>query len=309
MPLHEKCKTKVISMGNITELLTIQNPSDGIPIRKIDKDHYCDIRSGELFEYNHIESRADSTDSIRRTLSHIRALINTNATDPNNVRWITFTYAENMTDTKRLYKDYFKFWKRFLYWCTKKGIPKPEYITIQEPQGRGAWHIHAFFIWSDKAPFIPNNEMAELWGQGYTTTKAMNDVDNAGAYFSAYLGDMPLDEVDKLPTEEKKRAIETSSSVEEKQFIDEQGNIKTKKFVKGARLIMYPPGMNIIRKTKGIKEPIIEYMDRKSAEKKVSAATETFSRVYEILNDDGEVINRISKTYYNSKRKHNTSKK
>ena len=47
------------------------------------------------------------------------------------------TYAENMTDTRQLYEDYFRFWKRFTYWCKKNGHTKPEYITVQEPQGRG----------------------------------------------------------------------------------------------------------------------------------------------------------------------------
>ena len=65
---------------------------------------------------------------------------------------------------------------------------------------------------------------------------------------------------------------------------------------------MYPPGMNIVRKSKGIKEPIVEYMLYSEARKKVSAATETFSRTYEILDDAGAVVNTISKIYYNDRR-------
>ena len=49
--------------------------------------------------------------------------------------------------------------------------------------------------------------MAPLWGHGFTKTKAMQDCDNVGAYFSAYLGDMPLDEIMALPEEERKKAI------------------------------------------------------------------------------------------------------
>lgn len=288
-------------MGNITEVLTMQKWSAGCCCRKIDKDHYIDTRTGELFEYKHIENRSQSTDSIRRTLSHIRALINTNVVITDNCRWVTLTYAENMTDTKRLMKDYEKFWKRFLYWCEKNGHGKPEYITVQEPQGRGAWHVHAFFIWNKKAPFIPNEVMADLWRQGFTSTKAMQDCDNVGAYFSAYLGDMPLDEAQALPDDEREKAM-SGSLVEIKTFEDEQGNSKEKKFVKGGRLYLYPPGMNIIRTTKGIKQPTVEYMSAELAEKKVSAGTETFSRCYEILDDDGVSLNTIRKTYYNSKR-------
>lgn len=281
----------------------MQKTCSGSPCKKIDKDHYVDTRTGELFEYEHIENRAESTESIRHTLAYIRALINTNVTEPDNVRWVTLTYGENMTDSKRLYEDYFKFWKRFCYWCKKQGYEKPEYITVQEPQGRGAWHVHAFFIWSQKAPFIPNDTMRQLWQQGFTKTKAMQDCDNVGAYFSAYLGDMPLDEVQALSPEEMKKSLAGSVTIEEKQFIDDEGLTKDKKFVKGGRLYLYPPGMNIVRKTKGIRLPEVEYMSRSEAEKKVCSAKQTFSQTYEVLDDVGAVVNIISKAYYNSKRK------
>lgn len=293
---------KVTTMGNVTEVLTMKKRSNGCCCRKIDKDHFVDMRTGEVRDYKHIENRSQSIDSIRRSLSNIRALINTNVVDPSNVRWVTLTYAENMTDTNRLYSDYFKFWKRFLYWCKKNGYSKPEYISVQEPQGRGAWHVHAFFIWDTKAPYIPNEVMAELWRHGFTSTKAMQNCDNVGAYFSAYLGDMPLDEVETLPVPEKEKAL-SGAVIETKKFEDELGHSKEKKFVKGGRLYLYPPGMNIVRSSRGVKLPSVEYMMAKMAQKKVSAATETFSRAYEILDDNGAVVNVISKTYYNSARK------
>jgi hypothetical protein len=296
-------RTKVTTMGNITEVTTLaKNCNCGCPCKKLDKDHYFDTRTGEVLEYEHIENRSEETRSIRNTLARIRALINTNVVEPDNCRWLTLTYAENMTDTKQLYEDFRRFWMRFCYWCKANGHEKPEYITVQEPQGRGAWHVHAFFIWQSKAPFLPNEEIAKLWGNGYTKTTAMQDCDNVGAYFSAYLGDMPVDEIQKLTAEEQQKAT-SGSLVEEKSFTDEQGNAKKKKFVKGGRLYLYPPGMNIVRTTKGVKQPEVEYMSRESAEKKVCSAKQTFSRDYEIVNDDGQVVNVISKAYYNSKRK------
>lgn len=294
--------TKVTTMGNITQLTVFdKSPSSGCVCRKISKDLYEDTRTGEVKEYQHIENRAENMQGIRRTLERVRNLINTNVTEPSHCRWLTFTYADNMTDTKRLYFDYSKFWKRFCYWCDCNSIVRPEYITVQEPQGRGAWHIHAFFLWDSKAPFIPNDIIARLWGHGFTKIKAMQDCDNAGAYFSAYLGDMPLDEVKQLDIDDQQKAC-IMNSVDEKEFADEQGNIKKKKFVKGGRLFLYPPGMNIVRTSRGVKQPEIEYMSRESAEKKVCSAKQTFSRTYEIVNDNGEVVNTISKTYYNSKR-------
>jgi len=299
--------TRVTTMGHITEVVTMQKRCFGPPVVRIDKHNYLNLRTGELLKYEHIENRAGSKDSIRRTLSHIRALINTNVTVPENCRWVTLTYSENMTDTKRLYKDYERFWKRFCYWCKTNGHEKPEYITVIEPQGRGAWHIHAFFIWSSKAPFIPNDDvMQKLWGQGFTKTKALDNCDNVGAYFSAYLGDMPLDDVIQLPVADQICAF-SDGVIEEKEVANEQGQMEKKKFVKGGRLFLYPPKMNIVRKTKGIKLPVVETMTYLKAKEKVRSAQQTFSRAYEIVDDDGSVINAICKTYYNSRRKEESS--
>lgn len=300
--MDEYSVSKVTTMGHIVEVTTRQKNSSGTPCKKLDKDHYLDTRTGEVLEYNHIENRSESTRSIRNTLSRIRAIVNTNVTEPKNVRWVTLTYAENMTDTRKLYEDYFKFWKRFTYWCKKNGFSKPEYITVQEPQGRGAWHIHAFFIWQSEAPYIDNNTvMQKLWGHGFTKTKALRDCDNIGAYFSAYLGDMPLEDVEKLSEEDKTKAL-SGTTILEKEFTDEQERTKTKKFVKGGRLYLYPPGMNIIRTTKGIKQPEVEIMTYAEAKEKVSSAKLTYSCAYEITDDDGRSLNRISKSYYNRKR-------
>lgn len=300
--MDEYSMTKVTTMGNVVEVVTMQKVGSGSPCKKLDKDHYLDTRTGEVLEYQHIENRAESTRSIRNTLARIRALVNTNVVEPDNVRWCTFTYAENMTDTERLYQDFRKFWQRFCYWCKKNGIDKPEYITVQEPQGRGAWHIHAFFIWACKAPYIDNNEvMAKLWGHGFTSTKALHDCDNVGAYFSAYLGDMPIEDVARLPEDEMKKAC-FGTSVLEKEFTDEQGRTKTKKFVKGGRLYLYPPGMNIVRTTNGIRQPDIEITTLAEAKEKVSSAKLTYSCAYEIVGDDEQVFNRITKSYYNRKR-------
>lgn len=294
-------------MGNITEVMICEKQSYGSPCKKIDKEHYVDLRTGELFEYEHIENRSENMHGIRQTLNRIRALINSNVTAPQNCRWVTLTYRQEdnipMTDTKRLYGDYFKFWKRFCYWCKVNGHDKPEYISVIEPQGSGAWHVHAFFIWQQKAPFVPNDLMSEIWRQGFTKTKQPHDCDNVGAYFSAYLGDMPLDEVRNLSEVNQDKAFSASGLVEEKDFTDDSETVMKKKFVKGGRLFLYPPGMNIIRSSKGVKQPEVEYMTREQAQKKVSSAKETFSRSFEIVGDDGLVLNRIYKSYYNSKRK------
>ena len=99
----------------------------------------------------------------------IRDSINTNLAEPENALWVTLTYAENMRDAKRLYEDFRRFWQRFRYYLDKHEYPPAEYITAAEPQGRGAWHLHCLFLFPEKAPFIPNADMARIWGYGFTT--------------------------------------------------------------------------------------------------------------------------------------------
>ena len=242
---HPKFFSKLTYMGNVTELTAMQKRAYGAPTVRIDKDHYKDLRSGCIHEYAHGETRADNADSVRRTLATVRALINCNVTVPQNCRWLTFTYAENMTDTKRLHRDWCVFWKKFQRWCKANSIAVPEYISVVEPQGRGAWHLHVFFVWQETAPFLDNNKViAPMWGNGFTKTKAVSNCDNVGAYFSAYLGDMPLDEFQDLAPDEQA----TTFVINEKPVTDPDGQTVTKKIVKGGRLKLYPPGMNIVQR-------------------------------------------------------------
>lgn len=301
--IDEYARTKVVTMGNVIELVTTTSRANGTPCVKIDKDHYVDSRTGEVFEYEHIADRSGSKRSIRNTLAHIRSLVNTNVTDPQNVRWLTLTYAENMTDTKRLYADFKRFMTRFRRWCENDGHGHPEYISVIEPQARGAWHAHLFLIWDSPAPFIDNNSViSPMWGQGFTKTKALGDCDNIGAYFSAYLADLPLDELELLPAAEKEKAL-SGNQILEKAFENEEGLIKEKKFIKGGRLYMYPSGMNIVRTSRGVKQPDIELLPRWQAKEKVSSLKLTYSCGYNVLSEDGSNICHVYKSYYNSKRK------
>ena len=142
---------KCVEAGNITEFVCLAKSPAPFPVVKIDKDHYAMLDTGEIFEYEHSDNKSQNLQAVRRTLANLRGIINANCIDEEKMRWVTLTYAENMTDTKRLYKDFEHFWKRFCRWCKKQNIAKPEYIAVAEPQGRGAWHMHLVLIFADKA--------------------------------------------------------------------------------------------------------------------------------------------------------------
>lgn len=269
--------TKISEQGNIIEVTTLGHRSSGIKIKKISADEYVYLETGEICQFeNKADTRADTKKSLYRTFARLRAIVNTNCTEPEKLRWITLTYAENMTDRERLYHDFHDFWLRF-----KRRWGKAEYIVVAEPQGRGAWHMHLIAIFPDKAPFIENSKLRECWGFGFvrvTDVKAKN-IDNLGAYLSAYLGDVEVG-------------------------MDEDGEVKIvdgqeKKFLKGGRLSLYPAGMQIYRHSRGIKQPTewwVESVDEVG--EVVGDATKTFEKTYECEFEDG-FKQVVKKEYYN----------
>jgi hypothetical protein len=65
---------------------------------------------------------------------------------------------------------------------------------------------------------------------------------------------------------------------------------------------MYPVGMNIYRKSKGIQMPERKRMKYKNAKKQIGIAVPTYLKSYEIRDSDDNVINSISYEQYNIKR-------
>lgn len=276
--------------GKIKEIRYMLNNNIGGNIKKISKNEYVDISTGEIKEFKHNENRSLNKMGISKSLKRLRDIINTNITNPSKALWATLTYRENMTDNKRLYEDFRKFNMRFKYYIKKLNYPKYEYVAVQEPQARGAWHMHIVFVFSKKAPFIENKKLADLWGHGFVSIKSLKNVDNIGAYLSAYLGDMELSEsLDK---------IKDTSNVVKKEIIDEKGNKSEKYYVKGARLSLYPVGCNIYRRSKGIKEPVIEKCTYKEALEKVKGSKLSYENTIDIFDNDGKFINKICYKQY-----------
>ena len=208
----------------------------GAKVRRLNKDSYrVDYSNGSYAvgkynrnKKNRTETRLDNLDSIKKSFRQIRRIVNNNFDGSNNELWITLTYAENMQDVERLYKDFKNFMKKIR---RKTGL-KIEYLSVIEPQGRGAWHIHALFKdFEHDSLYIDSDLLAKCWGQGFVKVKKLKQSDNVAAYLSAYISDIPVGN-------EK----------------DENG--KPKKIKKGERLYLYPTGVNIYRTSRGIKRPL-----------------------------------------------------
>lgn len=284
---------RLTEMGNITEIMYSETRSQGGYILKLDSDHYVDKRTGEYLEFKHIENRAQDTANVAKSLKRLRDLLNANITDTACCRWVTFTYAENMTDPNKLRYDNENCIKRL-----RKEFGEFEYISCAEPQARGAWHLHSVLIFKDKAPYMPNDIVSKCWKKGFVTVRQLDNVDNVGAYLTAYLGDMELHEAYK-----SNYPVGSGNGIKSVEVTDENGNKQTKRYIKGARLHLYPPKFNIYRKSKGIKDPTVTLVPYKVAKEKVSSAKLTYSKTVTLEDEEKEFKNTLQYEYYNSIRK------
>ena len=278
----------VTQAGSVVEIQYMEKMNHAATIKKINANEYVDLSTGEIKEFQHIENRSQSYKSLRATFKKLRYLINNNFCGRKNELFITLTYEENMTDTKRLYEDMKNFMKRLKYQF--KNSTTVDYLSVVEPQQRGAWHVHLLLKFNDlSSVFIPSSELATLWGHGFVKIKRVDGVDNIGAYLTAYLADL------ELTPETMAVAFQTGHDVVEKE-VDGQ----KKAFIKGGRLHMYPPGMNLFRKSKGIAYPEREMMTYAGAKKIVGSAEPHYKKKYEIQADD--FSNTLIFEQYNLKR-------
>ena len=246
---HFSNSVQLKRMGDIYEIRYMNRKAE-MPIRKLNRDFFVDLSTGEVRAFKHGERRVDNLTSVAQSLKLMREYINANVMNPRRVLFITLTFAKNMQDPQQLYNDFRKFNMRLDYYIRKNSLPSYEYIVAIEPQARGSLHAHLLLIFQKKAPFIPNADLAKIWGHGFVKIKAVKNVDNIGAYLSAYLGDMEL--------EEALAASSSGNGFKTVETTGKDGKRQSKAIVKGARLKLYPKGFRLFRKSKGIVPPAVK---------------------------------------------------
>lgn len=184
------------TMGNIQEISLSSNRNNGKTIVPLSKEEFVVVSTGEVKKVqHHALDRTENLRNLEKSMRSLSDLINSNITFDNaeQCRFITFTYKENMRDSKKLYNDFKNFNKRFKRFLSKKGY-EYEYIITVEAQERGAFHLHGIFIFNRKAPYIDNKIVADIWGLGFVSIKSIDkNIDNIGKYLTAYLTDFPID--------------------------------------------------------------------------------------------------------------------
>ena len=288
----------VTRMGHITEIQYMQKMNRSATIKKLSKDEYCDLATGEIKEFKHMEVRTDSYNSLRQTFKKLRYLINNNFRGRKNELFVTLTFKPDETgwrpmvgDNKYLSKCFTAFNRKLQ---AKYGVENVQFIRVLEPHADGHAHYHVLLRFDGyNSIYISNGELAEMWGKGHVTVHSLKNVDNIGAYVSAYLTDVEFNEKTDAGTVFK--AMQEDRRLEIKKVDGEE-----KKFIKGGRLHMYPSGKQIYNKSKDMSMPERERMTYKKAKKIVGSAEPHYSKKYEIESED--FTNTVIFQQYNSER-------
>lgn len=277
----------VTKMNHIVEVQHMEKRNSSNHIRKIDSDRYVQLATGEIKFFERSETRADNLNSLRQTFKKLRYLINNNFNGRPNELFITLTYAKQTRDHLQIGKDYDNFLKRLKR--KYKDSTSVDAIKVLEPHASGCYHMHVLLRFNElNSIYLSNELLASLWGQGFVSIQSLKDVDNIGAYVSAYLSDL------EVPEDYKGSALKDS--------VEKKVKGSTKKFLKGARLAFYSPGVNIYTKTSGMKYPEREDMAYKDIKKIVGADTPHYKKSIKIADQQSEFTNTITYEQYNLKR-------
>lgn len=140
------------------------------------KGGFSGIAKGQAEIENALKNYANTN---QRRRDKIRRLACTNF---NNIydKFLTLTFAENMTNIEECNLLFKKFIMKLKYTYKLKDL---KYLAVIEFQQRGAVHYHVLL----NIPYIPHNELQNLWGHGFVFVNAISHVDNLGAYILKYM--------------------------------------------------------------------------------------------------------------------------
>lgn len=113
---------------------------------------------------------------LARARTSVRRLVDCN---PDLNKFFTLTFAENVTDFEVANECFRKYIMRLKY-NYKSDL---KYLVVPEFQKRGAIHFHVLC----NLPYIPVNQLADLWGFGFCRINRIDNVTNVGLYVSKYI--------------------------------------------------------------------------------------------------------------------------
>lgn len=125
--------------------------------------------------------------SLMRARRDLRRIVNANVGqwgDDVTCKFVTLTFKDNVTDLDMANYEFKKFIQRLNYEVYCKKCSNLKYTVVPEFQERGSIHYHVIFY---NLPFIKNDVLSQIWGNGFIKINKIDDVTNVGAYVCKYL--------------------------------------------------------------------------------------------------------------------------
>ena len=198
-PLDTDSNSKIIFLPDSAEVVTAKNSGGSTAlsgIKRISKDEYVKVETGEVFKYNTNANKTDNTVSIKKSLKNLRKLILNNFVELESI-FITLTYKDEMFDFTQAGQNYTKFFeslkKHYKHYNLK-------YLRIIEPTDKGNWHIHVLLKSAEKADkfYISQETVQNIWKHGSVKVEQIHNIEGLANYFCTYSND------DKALTEKAK---------------------------------------------------------------------------------------------------------
>lgn len=153
------------------------------------------------------------------------------------------------------------------------------------------------FIFAGKAPYMENAVVRDCWKQGFVTVKRLDDVDNVGAYLTAYLGDMELSEASKADM-----AVSYSKGIKEVEYEDENGVKQTKNISRALGSVCTRLASIFSDGAKELKS-LMFLLSSTKGKRKASSGKLTFTKTVALEDPESDFKNTLQYEYYNSMRK------
>ena len=198
-PLDTDSNSKIIFLPDSVEVVTAKNSGGSTAlsgIKRISKDEYVKVETGEVFKYNTNANKTDNTVSIKKSLKNLRKLILNNFVEFESI-FITLTYKDEMFDFAQAGQNYTKFFeslkKHYKHYNLK-------YLRIIEPTDKGDWHIHILLKSAEKIDkfYISQEKVQSIWNHGSVKVEQIHNIEGLANYFCTYSND------DKSLTEKAK---------------------------------------------------------------------------------------------------------
>lgn len=134
------------------------------------------------------EDKAINRDKVSsRAKKTVRRLINANIGrygDEFTAKFLTLTFADQVTDCKTANYEFTKFIKRMNYGLFDSKIANLRYVGVVEFTKKKRIHYHVVLF---NIPYVKAEKIADIWGNGFIKINKIKHVDNVGAYVCKYM--------------------------------------------------------------------------------------------------------------------------